>query len=93
MKYYKFTDDCMPSKSLGLFPTSLSTDPLFCPEFVEITNKIETAGNLKPGERKGVAVGKDKYILFFARFATTVALRARSRALEENNSLQKISRL
>ena len=32
----------MPSKSLGLFPASLSTDPLFCLEFVEITNNIET---------------------------------------------------
>ena len=69
----------MPSKSLGLFPASLSTDPLFCLEFVEITNKIETAGDLKARERKGVAVGKDKYILFCARFAATVALRARSR--------------
>ena len=62
----------MPSKSLGLFPASLSTDPLFCLEFVEITNKIETAGVLKARERKGVAVGKDKYILFCARFAATV---------------------
>ena len=50
----------MPSKSLGLFPASLSTDPLFCLEFVEITNKIETAGDLKARERKGVAVAKDK---------------------------------
>ena len=58
----------MPSKSLGLFPASLSTDPLFCLEFVEITNKIETAGDLKARERKGKAVGKDKYILFYARF-------------------------
>ena len=33
----------MPNKSLGLFPASLFTDPLFCPEFVgEITNKIGT---------------------------------------------------
>ena len=32
----------MPNKSLGLFPASLSTDPLFCLEFVEITNNIET---------------------------------------------------
>ena len=48
----------MPSKSLGLFPASLSTDPLFCLEFVEITNKIETAGELKAREREGVAVGK-----------------------------------
>ena len=48
----------MPSKSLGLFPASLSTDPLFCLEFVEITNKIETAGDLKARERKGVAMGK-----------------------------------
>ena len=79
----------MPSKSLGLFPASLSK-PLFCLEFVEITNKIETAGDLKALERKGVAVGKDKYILFCARFAATVALRASSRALEENNTLQKI---
>ena len=55
----------MPSKSLGLFPASLSTDPLFCLEFVEITNKIETAGDLKARERKGVAVGKDKYIVGF----------------------------
>ena len=55
----------MPSKSLGLFPASLSTDPLFCLEFVEITNKIETAGDLKARERKGVAVGKDKYIVRF----------------------------
>ena len=70
----------MPSKSQGLFPASLSTDPLLCLaiEFVEITNKIETAGDLKARERKGVAVGKDKYILFCARFAATVALRARS---------------
>ena len=81
----------MPSKSLGLFPASLSTDLLFCLEFVEITNKIETVGDLKARERKGVAVGKDKYILFCARFAATVTLRARSRALEENNSLQKIA--
>ena len=81
----------MPSKSLGLFPASLSTDLLFCLEFVEITNKIETVGDLKARERKGVAVGKDKYILFCARFAATVTLRARSRALEENNSLQKIT--
>ena len=73
----------MPSKSLGLF--------LFFLEFVEITNKIETAGDLKARERKGVAVGKDKCILFCAHFAATVALRARSRALEENNSLQKIT--
>ena len=45
----------MPSKSLGLFPASLSTDPLFCLEFVEITNKIETTKDLKARERKGVA--------------------------------------
>ena len=32
----------MPSKSLGLFLASLSLHPLFCLEFVEITNKIET---------------------------------------------------
>ena len=83
----------MPSKSLGLFPASLSTDPIFCLEFVEITNKIETAGDLKARERTGVAVGNDKYILFCARFAATVAHRARSCALKENNSLQKISRL
>ena len=50
----------MPRKSLGLFSASLFTDPLFCLEFVEITNKIETAGDLKARERKGVAVGKDK---------------------------------
>ena len=71
----------MPSKSLGLFPASLSTDPLFCLEFVEITNKIETAGDLKAREREGVAVGKDKYILFCARLAATVALRARSKKI------------
>ena len=53
----------MPSKSLGLFPATLFTDPLFCLEFVEITNKIETAGDLKVRDRKGVAMGKDKYIL------------------------------
>ena len=81
----------MPSKSLGLFPASLSKGPLFCLEFVEITNKIKTEGDLKACERKGVAVGKDKYILFCARFAATVTLRARSRALEENNSLQNIT--
>ena len=71
----------MPSKSLGLFPASLSTDPLFCLEFVEITNKIETAGDLKARERNGMAVGKDKYILFCVLFAANVALRARSRVL------------
>lgn len=71
----------MPSKSLGLFPASLSTEPLFCLEFVEIASKIETAGDLKARERKGVALGKDKYILFCARFVTTVALRVRSRTL------------
>ena len=83
----------MPSKSLGLlnFPTNLSTGLLFCLEFVEITNKIETVEDLKARERTGVAVGKDKYILFYARFAATVTLRARSRAIEENNSLQKIT--
>ena len=49
----------MSSKPLGLFPAaSQSTDPLFCLEFVEITNKIETAGDLKARERKGVAMGK-----------------------------------
>ena len=37
----------MPSKSLGLFPASLSKDPLFCLEFVEIASKIETVGDLK----------------------------------------------
>ena len=79
----------MPSKSLGLLPATQSTDPVFSLEFVEITKKIKTAGNLKERERKGVAVGKDKYILFCARFAATVALRARFCALEENNSLQK----
>ena len=36
----------------------ISSDPLFCLEFVEITNKIETAGELKAREREGVAVGK-----------------------------------
>ena len=81
----------MPSKSRGLFPATQSTDPLFCLEFVEITKKIETAGDLKAREGKGVAVGKDKYILFCARFEATVALRARFRALEENNSSQKIT--
>ena len=35
----------MPSKSLGLFPANLTTDPLFCLGFVEITNKIETVGD------------------------------------------------
>ena len=63
----------MPSKSRGLFPATQSTDPLFCLEFVEITKKIETAGDLKAREGKGVAVGKDKYILFCARFEATVA--------------------
>ena len=63
----------MPSKSLGLFPASLSTDPLFCLELVEITKK-KTAGDLKACERKGVAVGKDKYILFCACFAAIVTL-------------------
>ena len=48
----------MPSKSLGLFPASLSTDPLFCLEFVEITNKIETAEDLKARERNGVAASR-----------------------------------
>ena len=62
---------------------SWSTDLLFCLEFVEITKKIETVGDL--------AVGKNKYILFCARFASTVTLRARSHALDENNSLQKIT--
>ena len=33
----------------------------------------------------------DKYILFCARFVATVTLCARSRALEENYSLQKIT--
>ena len=47
----------MPSKSLGLFLGSLSTNPLFCVEFVEITNKIETAEDKKARKRKGVAVG------------------------------------
>ena len=47
--------------------------------------------DLKARERKGVAVGKDKYIFLCARFAATVTLRARSHALEENNSLQKIT--
>ena len=42
----------MPSKSLGLFPASLSTDSLFCLEFVEMTNKVETGGDLKARERK-----------------------------------------
>ena len=60
----------MPRKSLGLFPASLSTDPLFCLEFVEITNKIETAGDLKARERKGWPWRKtNNYILFCARFA------------------------
>ena len=70
----------MPSKSLGLFPASLSADPLFCLEFVENTNKIETAGDLKARERKWVAVVKDKYILFCDRSAATVAL-ARSKEI------------
>ena len=48
----------MPIKSLGLFPASLSTDPLFCLEFVEITNKIETTKDLKARERKGVAASR-----------------------------------
>ena len=48
----------MPSKSLGLFPASLSTDPLFFLEFVEITNKIETTKDLKARERKGVAASR-----------------------------------
>ena len=69
----------MPSKSLGLFPASLSIDLLFCLEFVEIANKIDTAEDLKARERKGVAVGEDKYILFCARCAATASLRARAR--------------
>ena len=73
----------MPSKSLGLFPANLSTGLLFCLEFVEITNKIETVGDLKARERTGVAVGKDK-------FFSAPALRPLS-PLEENNSLQKIT--
>ena len=54
----------MPSKSLGLFPANLPTGLLFCLELVEITNEIETVGDLKAGERNGVAVWKDIYILF-----------------------------
>ena len=62
---------------------SWSTDLLFCLEFVEITNKRETVGDLKARERKGMAVGKDKYILFLrplcvhSRAPRTLCLRAR----------------
>ena len=69
----------MSSKALGLFPASLSKDLLFCLEFVKIANKIDTVEDLKARERKGVAVGKDKYILFCARCAATASLRARAR--------------
>ena len=67
-----------------------ATDPLFCLEFVEIANKIETAGDFKARERKGVALGKDNF--FFAP-----ALRPPSRSAlalahsKKNNSLQKIN--
>ena len=90
---------------------------LFCLEFVEITNKIETAGNLKARKRKGVAVRKGKYIYSFLRplwghcnpprtldargllarqrplvpRVPSTLSRARSRALEENNSFQNIT--
>ena len=84
----------MPSKSLGLFPASLSTDPLFCLEFVEITNKIETAGGLERARAKGSGRG-EKQIYSFLRplRGHCRPQQALSRALEENYSLQKISRL
>ena len=44
--------------------------------------------DLKARERKGVAVGKDKYILFCARFAATANIRARSRELEGKKNSQ-----
>ena len=52
---------------------NLSTGLLFCLRVrreLEITNKIETVGDLKARERKGVAVGKDKYILFCLHYST-----------------------
>ena len=77
---------------LGLFPASLSTDLLLILSIVrrDHTNKIETVGDLKARERKGLALGIEKYILFCARFAATVTSalalarslsHARSRAL------------
>ena len=65
----------MPSKSLGLFPASLSPDPLFCLEFVEITNKIETClvavavaearprqMNMKPTREMTFLIGRTKIL-------------------------------
>ena len=47
----------------------------------------ETVGDLKARERKGVALGKDKYILSCARFAATVTLRARLQKITVCNEL------
>ena len=66
----------MPSKSLGLFPASLSTDPLFCLGFVEITNKIETAGDTFESVRTQGGGRGERQIYSFLRLL---------RALEENN--------
>ena len=80
----------MPSKSLGLFPASLSTDLLFCLEFVEITNKIETVGDLKARERKGWPWGKTN-VFFSAPALRPLSPSALAFARSKKITLQKIT--
>ena len=54
--------------SLGLFSASLSTDPLLASSLSRVRRdhkQNRNRGNLKARKRKGVVVGKDKYILLF----------------------------